>query len=377
MKFARTIAAIVGFAFLPSIAQAQALDTCTKQSACIQFEVTQIDPATQCTTGCEFRICAILDFSGASCSKLPGGTVSHTCVKPYPVCDPAPFDVSAQQVTDLPQGFQQCQIVSAEGTAEFLFKDGTICGDSAVTSTSGDAVVPATCEPSTTQTCSGPTNIGKECIWTIVAPACPGATVTPTPTPTLTPTPTPTVTSTPACAALPVAGCRTPAAGAKALLMLKQKSAGTKDQLQWKWLKGSVTAKADFGTPLTATDYQLCIYDGTATVIMDAAIPAGGLCGATKPAACWKENAKGFAYKDKDRTPDGIDQLKLKEGLVTGKSQIQVKGKGSLLDDPLFPLNQPVTVQLLNSDGICWEAVYSTAIKNTAVPLPQFKAKAD
>ena len=36
-----------------------------------------------------------------------------------------------------------------------------------------------------------------------------------------------------------------------------------------------------------------------------------------------------------------------------------------------------VTVQLLNTDGVCWEAVYSTASKNTAGPPGFFKAKAD
>ena len=41
---------------------------------------------------------------------------------------------------------------------------------------------------------------------------------------------------------------------------------------------------------------------------------------------------------------------------------------------PTLPLTTTVTVQLKNEDGVCWEASYSTAIKN----LPeQFRAKAD
>ena len=136
-----------------------------------------------------------------------------------------------------------------------------------------------------------------------------------------------------------------------------------------------MTAKSDFGSPLASTDYQLCVYDGNSNVILDASIPAGGLCG-TNP--CWKENKTGFAYKDTDLTPDGIQQLKLKEGLVAGKASIILKGKGGLLDHPLIPLTQPITVQLLNSDGICWEAVYGPpAIRNAALPRPQFKDKAD
>ena len=194
-------------------------------------------------------------------------------------------------------------------------------------------------------------------------------------------TPTPTVSPTPTCASGPVAGCRTPAVSAKASLQYKDSSANdAKDQLQWKWSKGSVTTKAEFGTPLTTTNYQLCIYDGTASLIFGATIPAGGSCGASNPKPCWKNKPKGFDYKDKDLTPDGVNQLKLQEGLVAGKAQIQLTGKGALLDDPTLPFSQPVTVQLHNAEsGLCWEAVYSfPASKNVAgPPTGQFKDKAD
>ncbi len=205
---------------------------------------------------------------------------------------------------------------------------------------------------------------------------------TPTPTPaspTLTPaiTATPQPTVTPACAALPVAGCRTPAVGGKAFLRLKDKAPDdAKDLLQWKWLKGAATGRGDFGTPLSSTDYRLCIYDAS-SLILDAAIPAGGLCRAARPTACWKEKAHGFDYRDKDLTPDGIEQLMLREG-AAGKARITFKGKGTLLDDPALPLAQPVTVQLLHAGGICWQAVYSApALANTEGPPGQFKDKAD
>ncbi|MCC6850267.1 MAG: hypothetical protein IT294_17385 [Deltaproteobacteria bacterium] len=212
----------------------------------------------------------------------------------------------------------------------------------------------------------------------------PTATFTPGGPPTATPTPggptaTPTTTPTPTCAALPVAGCRTPSVGQKAQLALKDRSPDAKDQLQWKWSKGSATTKADFGSPTTTTSYHLCVYDGTSTVIVDALIPAGGLCGTSNPKPCWKDKTKGFDYKDKDLTPDGVEQLKLKEGLAAGKASIQLKAKGTPLDDPSYPITQPVTVQLHNTaSGLCWEAVYSApATKNTAGPPAQFKDKAD
>jgi len=208
---------------------------------------------------------------------------------------------------------------------------------------------------------------------------------TPTPTPSGTPTPTktptPTITATPGCAAGPVAGCRTPAVSGKASLQYKDAVGNDpKDQLQWKWSKGAVTSKAEFGNPLATTNYQLCVYDGASTLIFDATIPAGGLCGASNPKPCWKDKPKGFDYKDKDLTPDGVSQMKLQEGLVAGKAQIQLKAKGALLDDPALPFGQPVTVQLHNAEsGLCWEAVYSfPAGKNVAgPPVGQFKDKAD
>ncbi len=77
---------------------------------------------------------------------------------------------------------------------------------------------------------------------------------------------------------------------------------------------------------------------------------------------------------------DGVEKLQLKEGSIAGKAQIQLKAKGSALDDPALPFSQPVTVQLHNAEsGLCWEAVYSfPASKNVAgPPTGQFKDKAD
>jgi hypothetical protein len=199
-----------------------------------------------------------------------------------------------------------------------------------------------------------------------------------TPTPAETPTPvetaTPTPAGTPVCGVAPLGGCRLPSIGQKASFALKDKTPSTKDQLQWKWIKGAVTLKADFGDPTTTTAYQLCVYDNGG-LVLSAAIPPGGTCG-TKP--CWREKPKGFDYKNKLATPKGVTQIKLQEGVIAGKAQIQVKGKGDLLEDPTLPFVQPVTVQLFNTDGECWEATYSApAQKNVGPPSPQFKDKAD
>jgi cysteine-rich repeat protein len=172
------------------------------------------------------------------------------------------------------------------------------------------------------------------------------------------------------CTPTPLVGCRT-AESAKSQLALKDKTPDTKDQGQWKYSRGAITLKGDFGSPLVSTDYQLCIYANNA-VVTRAFIPAGGTC-AGKP--CWKENAKGFQYKDKDATPEGVSQLKLKEGTVAGKSQIQVKLKGANIDMADLPLALPVKVQIKNSNGVCWETTHSAPVsKNDDV---QYKDKND
>jgi hypothetical protein len=220
-------------------------------------------------------------------------------------------------------------------------------------------------------------------------PPVPTVTATPTTTPISTdtptdtaPEPTPTATATvPGCAGAPVAGCRTPSASGQGSLYYRDvvgNDAG--DELRWKWSKGAVTSKAEFGTPLTTTSYRLCIYDGTSSLIFDATTPAGRLCGASNPKPCWKDKPHGFDYSRKDLTPDGVAQMKLKEGTVAGKAQIQVRARGALLDDPALPFAQPVVVQLHNAEsGLCWEAVYGfPATANVAgPPVGQFKDKAD
>jgi hypothetical protein len=177
---------------------------------------------------------------------------------------------------------------------------------------------------------------------------------------------------------VPRTDCRTPAVGEKALIVIKDKTPDDKDVVLWKWIKGAVTTKAEFGNPLVDETFELCIYDGTPALVSSATAPAGGLCNAAKPKPCWAEDANGFKYNDKDLTPDGIQKLALKQGLEPGKAKIVLKAKGMHIDVPPIPIAQPLTVQLETSSGHCWEARYGApASKNTAGPPPLFKDKAD
>jgi hypothetical protein len=185
--------------------------------------------------------------------------------------------------------------------------------------------------------------------------------------------------STPVCGVAPEVGCRRPSVGRRATLAFTDRTPNDRDQFAWKWLKGPITPKSDFGNPLVTDTYELCVYDASSNVIMHATAPAGGLCHLLKPKPCWKETTKGFQYGNTDALPTGIRKLVLKAGLKDGTAQITIDGKGSHLDmPPGFPLAQPVTVQLKNSSGVCWEADYGLpATRNSAGPPGRFSAKAD
>jgi hypothetical protein len=152
-------------------------------------------------------------------------------------------------------------------------------------------------------------------------------------------------------------GCRTPAAARKARLVLKDRDPDDRDQLSWKWVKGAVTPKEDFGDPSITHTYAICIYDGSG-LVSRAAAPAAIVCSNGRP--CWREARSGFRYKNSDLGPEGLAKVVLKEGLEPGKAKVVVSGRGTLLAMPaLDTLVSPVTVQVRNGTAVCWEAVFS------------------
>ena len=61
------------------------------------------------------------------------------------------------------------------------------------------------------------------------------------------------------------------------------------------------------------------------------------------------------------------DKTKKNDG--SGKSKIQIRGRGENLVTPALPLALPVTVQMLITDGVttnCWAATYDAALENDA-----------
>lgn len=161
--------------------------------------------------------------------------------------------------------------------------------------------------------------------------------------------------------------CRT---AAKSLLVIKDKVDSNKDKLIWKWIKGATTLLSEFADPSTTATYALCFYAGpTASLIGDLDVPPDS--------AKWTAiSSKGFKYKDKMGTADGVTKIILK-GSLSNKSKALLKGKGLGLPDftlPILPGDLPVIVQLRNSQtGVCWESEFATPIRNQA---GLFKGKA-
>jgi hypothetical protein len=154
---------------------------------------------------------------------------------------------------------------------------------------------------------------------------------------------------------------------------VKDKADDRKDKLQWKWKRGDATSLDDFGDPVQSTAYTLCVYDesaGQSSLVTRLTV---------EPSASWTPaGKKGKKYKDKTGLFDGVQRGKLKSG-ATGKSQAQVKGKGANLPMPVpvgggkyFNVDDAVTVQLLNTEGVCWTTKFLTPKKNTE---QLFKAK--
>lgn len=174
-----------------------------------------------------------------------------------------------------------------------------------------------------------------------------------------------------ACSAAPASGCRMPISSGAGQLQIRDRFPDTKDRLQWKWSKGAATAFSDFGSPLSSTNYELCLYDATSQLVSHASAPAGGNC-ASRP--CWKVVNGGYRYGSRDGTPDGLQQLRLKAG-AAGRARISARGKGGNLKLPDLPIAHfPLTVQLQNGDGVCWSTTHSTTLRNQGDTL---KSKSD
>ena len=168
-------------------------------------------------------------------------------------------------------------------------------------------------------------------------------------------TPTPTPTPAVACGAMPAMGC---IASDKGSLLVDEKKVG-KQKLDVKLGKLQVAlTQGQFGDPVNGTTaYAVCVYDAANQLKGEYSLARPGATCGDKP--CWKAvSDKGYAYKDKDATADGIVQAKLSGG-DAGKGTVKIQGKNSSGNLPtgvaaLLQNQTGATVQILSSNLACF-----------------------
>lgn len=153
-------------------------------------------------------------------------------------------------------------------------------------------------------------------------------------------------------------------------LDLKDNATDKRDGLKWRF-DGPMSSMAFEGleNPVAATDYTLCVFDGSA-LKLHASVTHGGTCG-SKP--CWKTTKTGFGYRNSATNADGLKVAKLKRGAddFLAEGTILLKGKGANLPLPgpasaTTYFTGPVRAVLVKKAGDeCWQTELGAPTKNT------------
>jgi FG-GAP repeat protein len=164
------------------------------------------------------------------------------------------------------------------------------------------------------------------------------------------------------CPPAPVATCAVAPNGQLALAY--KRDTPYTDVLQWKLLHGPELHRADFGDPLSATGYTMCVYDDGALSAAAYVVP---------DFSRWAlSGTDAYKYLDKSKVAfvDGVQQVQLKGG-AAGKAKILLKGRGDDLPDPtawqygfgttMLNAMTSVVVQLQQTGGGCYETSFTPA----------------
>lgn len=161
------------------------------------------------------------------------------------------------------------------------------------------------------------------------------------------------------CPVDPDPGCDGVVGNGKTRLQMRSSNRNSREGIRW-GIKGVDSTPADFGDPTDDTDYQLCIYteNGDADLTSELGARAG---------RGWRERKGGFMFRNRgDRADDGLDRviLRARRG---ARGIVAALGRGDDLDLPDLPIadDEDVRVQLHNSEGHCWDTVFTDPRRNT------------
>ena len=92
-------------------------------------------------------------------------------------------------------------------------------------------------------------------------------------------------------------------------LKIRDRSGGSRDSLRWSWVAGDSFDLDALGTPTITSSYHTCVYDS------DADGSFGAISLSLLPGPLWRDRGdRGFTYRDRKATVDGIRKLDLKPG---------------------------------------------------------------
>ena len=152
-----------------------------------------------------------------------------------------------------------------------------------------------------------------------------------------------------------------------------------RDQITWKWNGGAVSL-SQLGDPSGGTAYAFCLYDTVALApVLKFEIDMMGAttCGSR---GCWTPLTRGVQYRD-SVAATGIGKFVIKT-TTAGAGRFMLKAGGVHFTMPalatsaqLFAQDDAVTLQLVNTEGACWTARFSSPATSNTVAL--FSDKSD
>lgn len=150
------------------------------------------------------------------------------------------------------------------------------------------------------------------------------------------------------CSAIPQVSCRV---SVSSRLLIKDASNDRRDKLAWHWVDGQATSQAEFSNPLGTTSYLACVYAGAGDQL---------LMGVEMAAHSKKWRAiKTTGYRYRAGRARGLSKRLVLRGSASDEAKIFFVARGENLPDPeLNDLESPVRIQLVSSEGLCWESVF-------------------
>jgi 6-phosphogluconolactonase (cycloisomerase 2 family) len=153
------------------------------------------------------------------------------------------------------------------------------------------------------------------------------------------------------CDPLPRSGCKGLGERGRSKLAVKVRTA-ERPVLKWKWANGASTLAGDF-VRIPDDGVAWCLYDesGPTPALLARALAPGD-------AARWRATVPTkMKYKDRLRSPEGIQGILLSTSPTTARAKLKVTAGGPTLAVPLPALPLPLRVQLQGTTA-CWEGAF-------------------